>query len=37
MKCSTAVARREWAQVRGRARIAGLLKATGKGLAPVHS
>lgn len=37
MKCFTAVARREGAQVRkGRVGIAGLLKATGRGLASIH-
>lgn len=37
MKCVTAMARRERAQVRDRVGIAGLLKATGKGLASIHS
>lgn len=37
MKCFTAVARREGAQVRkGRVGIADLLKATGRGLASIH-
>lgn len=36
MKCFTAVARKERAQVRGMVGIAGLLKATGKGLASIH-